>query len=91
NGLGIAVQNIGDNDVECTLEFFNADGSKEAEETLALNPLGSKVDFFNNSVRDGFVGSATFSCDAPVVAVAVNQDFANGGFPTDRITIKGQN
>ena len=27
----------------------------------------------------------------PLVAVAVNQDSANGSFPTDRITIKGLN
>jgi outer membrane protein assembly factor BamB len=90
NGLGIAVQNIGDNEIQCSLEFFNADGSMQAEETLDLAPLGSVVDFFNSSLPNGFKGSATFSCDAPVVVVAVNQDFSNGNFPTDRITIKGQ-
>ncbi len=90
NGLGIAVQNIGDNEIQCSLEFFNADGTLQAEEILDLDPLGSVVDFFNNSLPNGFKGSATFSCDAPVVVVAVNQDFSNGNFPTDRITIKGQ-
>jgi hypothetical protein len=89
NGLGIAVQNIGDNEVECSLEFFNADGSMQAEEILDLSPLGSVVQFFNDSVPDGYKGRATFTCDAPVVVVAVNQDFSNGNFPTDRITIKG--
>ena len=58
-----------------------------------LAPLGSLVDFFNGSVADGFKGSITLTCDAPVVAVAVavNQDSANGSFPTDRLTIKGLN
>ena len=65
-------------------------GPMQAEEVLDLDPLGSVVDFFNSSLPDGFKGSATFSCDAPVVVVAVNQDFSNGNFPTDRITIKGQ-
>ncbi len=90
-GLGIAVQNIGDNAIGCKLEFFNADGSRQAEEMLDLARLGSVVDFFNDSVPEGFRGKAAFQCDAPVVAVAVTQDFANGGFPTDRITIKGRN
>ena len=90
NGLGIAVQNIGVNEIQCSLEFFNADGTMQAEEILDLDPLGSVVDFFNSSLPDGFKGRATFSCDAPVVVVAVNQDFSNGNFPTDRITIKGQ-
>ena len=47
------------------------------------------VQFFNSSVPDGFKGSATLSCDAPVVVIAVTQDAANGGFVTDRLTIKG--
>ena len=72
------------------LEFFNADGTMQADELLDLSPLGSVVGFFNSSLPDGFIGSAKFSCDAPVVVVAVNQDFSNGGFPTDRITIKEQ-
>ena len=70
-------------------QFFNADGTKQAEEVLDLNPLGSVVDFFNSSLPDGFQGRAEFTCDAPVVVVAVNQDFSNGNFPTDRLTIKG--
>jgi hypothetical protein len=89
NGLGLGVQNIGANEIECSLEFFNGNGSMAAEEILNLGPKGSIVQFFNSSVPDGFKGSATFSCDAPVVVIAVNQDSANGGFVTDRITIKG--
>ncbi len=89
NGLGIAVQNIGDNSVSCSLEFIDADGTSEGTQTLDLNPLGSVVQFFNDSVPEGFKGRGAFLCDAPVVAVAVNQDFSNGGFPTDRVTIKG--
>ncbi|HUV13289.1 MAG TPA: hypothetical protein VMY18_06575, partial [Acidobacteriota bacterium] len=84
-------QNIGENEVRCSLEFFNANGTMQAEEVLDLDPLGSVVDFFNSSLPDGFKGRATFSCDAPVVVVAVNQDFSNGNFPTDRVTIKGSN
>jgi len=91
NGLGIAVQNIGVNEIQCSLEFFNADGTMQAEEILDLAPLGSVVDFFNSSLPDGFKGRAAFTCDAPVVVVAVNQDFSNGNFPTDRVTSKGSN
>ncbi len=89
NGLGIAVQNIGDNSISCSLEFVSADGTSEGTQTLDLSPLGSVVQFFNDSVPEGFKGRGAFLCDAPVVAVAVNQDFSNGGFPTDRVTIKG--
>ena len=95
NGLGIGVQNIGKNDISCLLELFNADGTMAAQETIDLGPEASVVDFFNDLVLEGeeaaFKGRGAFTCDAPVVAVAVNQDFANGGFPTDRITIKGVN
>ena len=101
NGLGIGVQNIGKNDISCLLELFNADGTMAAQETIDLGPEASVVDFFNDLVLAGgaslqggepaFKGRGAFTCDAPVVAVAVNQDFANGGFPTDRITIKGVN
>jgi hypothetical protein len=91
NGLGIGVQNIGDDEIDCTLDFLNEDGTAAGQELLELNPLGSLVQFFNSSVADGFKGSITLSCDAPVVAVAVNQDSANGSFPTDRLTIKGLN
>ena len=91
NGLGIAVQNIGDNEISCTLDFLNADGTAAGQEIIDLDPLGSLVDFFNDSVADGFKGSFILTCDAPVVAVAVNQDSANGSFPTDRLTIKGLN
>ena len=100
NGLGIGVQNIGKNNISCLLEFFNADGSMAAQETINLGPEASVVDFFNDLVLAGdaslqgvetFKGRGAFTCDSPVVAVAVNQDFANGGFPTDRITIKGPN
>ena len=63
----------------------------QIQEAIALQPLGSLVDFFNGSVADGFKGSITLTCDAPVVAVAVNQDSANSSFPTDRLTIKGLN
>ena len=96
-----ALQNIGKNDISCLLELFNADGTMAAEETIDLGPEASVVDFFNDLVLAGgaslqggepaFKGRGAFTCDAPVVAVAVNQDFANGGFPTDRITIKGVN
>ncbi len=68
---------------------FLTDGTYASEESLDLDPNASVVQFFNNSVPDGFKGSATFSCDAPVVVIAVNQDAANGGFVTDRVTIKG--
>ena len=91
NGLGIAMQNIGDNLISCVLDFLNEDGTAAGQEALVLQPLGSLVDFFNDSVADGFKGSVTLTCDAPVVAVAVNQDSANGSFPTDRLTIKGLN
>lgn len=90
NGLGVAIQNIGENEISCTLDFFNADGSLESSEGLEFAPLGSVVGFFNDRLFDGFVGSSTIACDAPIVAIAVNQDFDNGGFPTDRITAKGQ-
>lgn len=100
NGLGIAIQNIGENSISCELDFLNADGTMAAETSLDLEPNGSFVDFFNDTVLAGtgtrlqgagpeFEGSATLFCDAPVVAVAVNQDFANGAFPTDRLTVKG--
>ena len=88
-GLGLGVQNIGENEVECSLEFFNENGTLASDEILKLNPKGSLVQFFNSSVPNGFKGSATFSCDAPVVVIAVTQDAANGGFVTDRLTIKG--
>ena len=91
NGLGIAVQNIGDDQISCNLDFLNEDGTAAGQEIIVLAPLGSRVDFFNDSVADGFKGSITLTCDAPVVAVAVNQDSANGSFPTDRLTIKGLN
>jgi hypothetical protein len=91
NGLGIAVQNIGETEVSCTLDFLNADGTAAGQELIELQPLGSLVDFFSDPPPEGFKGSATFTCDAPVVVVAVNQDFSNGNFPTDRLTIKGLN
>ncbi len=91
NGLGIGVQNIGDDEISCDLDFLNEDGTPAGQEVIPLNPLGSFVGFFNDSVADGFKGSGTLTCDAPVVAVAVNQDSANGSFPTDRLTIKGLN
>ncbi len=95
NGLGIGVQNIGENLIACLLEFFNTDGSMAAQQAINLDPRASVVQFFNDLVLQGgeesFKGRGRFTCDAPVVAVAVNQDFTNGGFPTDRITIKGVN
>ena len=91
NGLGVGIQNIGDNEISCDLDFLNDDGTPAGQEVILLDPLGSFVDFFNDSVADGFKGIGTLTCDAPVVAVAVNQDSANGSFPTDRITIKGVN
>jgi hypothetical protein len=90
-GLGIAVQNIGENEITCILDFIDEDGNAAGQETIELNPLGSFVGFFNSSVPVGFKGGGNFTCDAPVLAVAVTQDFANGGFPTDRLTIKGVN
>ena len=92
NGLGIAVQNIGDGEISCTLDFLNGDdGTAAGQEIIPLAPLGSFVDFFNDSVPEGFEGSGRFTCDAPVVAVAVNQDSDNRSFPTDRLTVKGLN
>ena len=91
NGLGVGIQNIGENEISCDLDFLNEDGTPAGQEVIPLDPLGSFVDFFNDSVADGFKGSGRLTCDAPVVAVAVNQDSANGSFPTDRITIKGLN
>ncbi len=89
SGLGIAMQNIGNNQISCTLEFFTANGVRQSQETLDLEPLGSVVDFFDDRLPvGGFKGGATLACDAPVVAVAVTQDLDNG-FPTDRITAKG--
>ncbi len=91
NGLGIGVQNIGDDAISCKLDFLNENGTGAGQEIIDLDPLGSFVGFFNDSVADGFKGSGTFECDAPVIAVAVNQDSANGSFPTDRLTWKGLN
>ncbi len=90
-GLGVAVQNIGENEISCTLDFVDEEGNAAGQEIIPLDPLGSFVGFFNDSVPPNFKGGGTFTCDAPVVAVAVTQDFANGGFPTDRVTIKGLN
>ncbi len=88
NGLGIAMQNIGDNQISCTLEFFTPAGALQSQETLEMEPLGSVVQFFDDRLPDNFNGGATLACDAPVVAVAVTQDLDNG-FPTDRLTAKG--
>ncbi|HSR52530.1 MAG TPA: PQQ-binding-like beta-propeller repeat protein [Acidobacteriota bacterium] len=90
-GLGVGVQNIGNNEIGCSLEFTNSNGTMAAEEDFELQPLGSLVGFFNDSLPGDFSGKGTLSCDAPVVVIAVNQDFANGGFPTDRVTIKQRN
>ena len=90
-GLGIAVLNIGENTIPCTPEFFNEDGTKEVDLQLELVPRGSEVRFFNDDLPDPFIGSATFSCQDPVVAFIVIQDFSNGAFPSDFTTVKGPN
>ncbi len=43
NGLGIGVQNIGENLIDCLLEFFNTDGTMAAQEEIDLDPRASVV------------------------------------------------
>lgn len=90
-GLGIAIQNIGENMIPCDLTFYTEAGDVETTLNLNLSAHGSLVDFFNESLPNPFIGSATLSCQDPVVAIAVVQDFLNGGFPTDIVTVKGVN
>ena len=48
NGLGVGIQNIGDNEISCDLDFLNDDGTPAGQEVILLDPLGSFVDFFVN-------------------------------------------
>ena len=48
NGLGIGIQNIGENEISCDLDFLNEDGTPAGQEVIPLDPLGSFVDFFVN-------------------------------------------
>ena len=55
-GIGIGVQNVGPNQISCSLDFFNSDGSMAGQVAINLHPLASQVGFFDASVPDNFEG-----------------------------------
>ncbi len=90
--LGIAMMNIGENTIPCTLQFLTEAGAEETALQLSLDPKASLVRFFNEDLpAEGFIGSITLSCQDPVVAIVVVQDRSNGEFPSDFVTVKGLN
>ena len=100
NGLGIGVQNIGKTTfLACWSFSMRTVPRRLRKRSISARKPRSSISSATWCWRGGgslqgveaFKGRGAFTCDAPVVAVAVNQDFANGGFPTDRITIKGVN
>lgn len=75
----IQVQNLSDQTANCTITYYNQDGTTDTEYTFDIlpNDSWSKYQGAETGLTDGFNGSVVVACDQPVAAI-VNQATTGG-------------